>query len=666
MRRIFSKRNITVLSGLASGMFCLNLINHSIKIKLDKDNQDTLANQNGYDFFLKEAKNIKQEEQRKLLFDLKSREQHIKELKDPSKKFDIVVIGGGCNGAGVIFDASSRGLYCALIDGGDFASGTSSRSTKIIHGGIGYLEQLFKLERGFIDKIKLLKEGLDERNFMLNTAPYLNKKLEMVIPCDNIFKLIYYYIGTSVYHTISYINYLCSDYQYHLSRPTILSKTKMKELFPLFKNSTYGIKFAEGQMNDTRLAIQTLMTSTVDFYIPGMKGAVLGNYIECIGLVKDSNGKIEGVKLRDKFDGKEFSVKASTVVNCAGIFSDAIRLMDNPSEKRRMAGSRGVHIMLPHKFTQSNVGVVIPKTAEGKTMFILPTQGVTIAGPTDHRCNIQQFPQSPESDINEIVHEVQNYFSGDIEKEIVASWWGIRPLVIEKTINKTRIENIFGMLKNRYYKLRGREFVEKNTNEAVARSHVLEVSNSGLISLMGGKWTAYRKMGKDTVDLILKEHSELKPSNSLSISNKIRMIGAYTNKLLNGKEKSISEFIPHYAKFLHENYKLDIDSCNHLIECYGASSIQVAELGKELKLNEKLNNNLPALKVQVIYAVRKELAIAVKDVIFRRLGVGFTNTKIAEEMIPIVAQIMGRELNWTKEKQVEEIESAKMFLKRLG
>lgn len=656
---------MAVLGGLASGMVCLNIYYRPINVMSDKEKQASLEKLDGYDIFLKDIKNIKEQERKKLLFDLKSREQHLKELKNPSKKFDVLVIGGGCNGAGVVFDASTRGLSCALIDSGDFASGTSSRSTKLIHGGIRYLEQAFKLERGFVDKLKLVVEGLDERNFMLNTASYMNKNLEMAIPCKNIFILGYYYAGVCLYHFLSYFKWCFSDYQYRLPRPKLISKSKMKELIPSLKGNCYGIKFSEGQMNDARLDIQTLLTSSVDSYVPGMKGTVLANYVECIGLLKDSSGKIIGAKLKDKIENKEFTVKANAVVNCAGIFSDAIRIMDNPSAQKRIVGSRGVHIMLPHEYTKSNVGVLIPKTADGRIMFILPYQGMTIAGTTDHACDLEHFPSAPEGDIKEIADVLKDYFNGDIQKECIAAWCGIRPLVAAKPVPKSGIGKVIEVIKGKYYKILGKKPKESST-KALTRSHELEVSNSGLISLMGGKWTAYRKMGQDTVDLILKEHPELNPTTKESISHNVRMIGAYTNKSIEGSEKNISEFIPSYKRFLNEYYNIDLNSCNHLIECYGTNAIQVAQLGKDLKLNEKLHESLPVLKIQVIFAIRKELAVSVKDVVFRRLGIGFTNSKIAEELIPIVASIMAKELRWNSEKQADEMHSAKLFLKRLG
>ncbi len=617
-----------------------------------------LDKQYGYDMYLKGIKKYSVSEQKKVKQEFKSRSQHLKELKDQSKTFDVLIIGGGCNGAGTLFDASTRGLYCALIDRGDFGSGTSSRSTKLIHGGIRYLQEVFKLERGFVEKFKLVVEGLDERNFMLNSAAYLNRKLEMVVPCSNLFWLTYFYAGVCLYHFLSFAKWCFSDYTYRLPRPQYLSKTEMKAFFPNLKGENYGVRFSEGQMNDARLVVQTLLTATQENYVPNMKGAVLGNYVEFLDFVKDSKGKCIGAKLRDRLDGSEFTVKAKSIVNCAGAFSDEIRLKDNPKTTRRIVGSRGVHIIIPQKYTNKGLGILIPKTVDGRIMFVLPFQGATIAGTTDHKCNIETAPVAPPEDVKEITSQLSYYFKGDLDKECIAAWCGIRPLVAAKEKMPSKFSAKWMAFRDRLYKMLGKE-PKKLSTKSLTRSHEIEVSESGMVSLLGGKWTAYRKMGQDAVDAVLKEHPEIVPASKESISRNIRLIGAYTSKSLDGTEKDITEFIDHYTRFLHDEYKLDWDTCAHLVQHYGANAIQVAMLGAETNSNQKLHKDSPVIKAQVIYAIRKEMAVSTRDIIFRRLGIGFTNQKVAEEVIPGVAEVMASEMGWNDKKKKEEIETAK-------
>jgi len=654
MKKIFGFASV----GCGVAVPCMVRPIHTVEVGAKEETQKYPDKQFGYDMYNKNIKKYSVSEQRKVKQVFKSRADHIRELKDPKNQYDVLIIGGGCNGAGTIFDAETRGLKCALIDSGDFASGTSSRSTKLIHGGIRYLEEAFKLEKGFVEKFALVVEGLDERNFMLNSAAYLNKKLEMVVPCGNVFKLVYFYAGVCLYHFLSFAKWCFSDYTYRLPRPSIMTKDEMKSNFPALKGSNYGVRFCEGQMNDARLCMQTLLTSAQDDYVPNMKGATLGNYVEFLDFVKDSKGKIVGAKCRDKLDNSEFTIKAKAIVNCAGAFSDQIRLKDNPKVTPRIVGSRGVHIIIPTKYTNKGLGILIPKTVDGRVMFVLPYQGLTIAGTTDHKCDIVSAPVAPPEDIKEIANQLSYYFDGDLEKECTAAWCGIRPLVAAKPKAPSKFSQSWSAFKNRVFRFIGKE--QKNlSTKSLTRSHEIEVSDSGLVSLLGGKWTAYRRMGQDAVDAVLKEHPEIVPVHKGSISRNIRLIGAYTSKTLDKSEKNIDDFINHYKRFLHEEYGLEWDTCTHLVEHYGTNAIQVVELGVQTGTNQKLHKDSPVIKAQVLFAVRKELAQNTRDVIFRRLGIGFVNQKTAVEVVPAVAELMAKEMNWDDKRKATEIENAK-------
>lgn len=661
MRRIFS----FVASGIATGVayssyrrIHAQTLHKQEDISLDYDPKDLEAKY-GYDISLTKLGNYSLTDQHKLSPSFRSRAEHLSNLKDSSKVFDLLIIGGGCNGGGTLLEASTRGLNCALIDRGDFASETSSRSTKLIHGGVRYLEEVFRLERGLVEKFKLVVEGLNERNFMLNTAPYMNKKIDIVVPCPNTLNLLYYSIGIGVYHFLSYFKWLFTDYTYKLPRPSFVSKNEMKNLFPVLKGDNYGVKFAEGQTNDSRLLIQTVLTSSQDDYVPNMKGATVANYVEFVDFIKDKEGKCIGAKLKDRIDNSIFKVKAKAIVNCAGIFADKIRTQDDPKAIPRIVGSRGVHLTFPRKYTEKNLGLLIPKTADGRVMFILPYRGMTIAGTTDHRCDLVSTPIAPEEDIKEISKELSNYFHGDLENERTAAWCGIRPLVLSKPIAAKE-----PTLMDRFRKLIGKD-PTKITTKSLTRTHEVEVSPSGLISLMGGKWTSYRRMGQDAVEAVLQHHPEIVAQNK-SLTRNIRLIGSYTTKTIDRTERSINGFVDAYKLFLTEKYSLEPEVAAHLVEQYGTNSVNVASLGNNNKLNERIHTDAPVIKAQVIHAVRHEMGTNVRDVLFRRLGVGFANRKTAEEMIPAVADLMATELQWNAGKKQLEIDLARKNLLTLG
>lgn len=614
----------------------------------------------GFDICQNRLKDYSTTDRRKVNPVFKTRAEHLANLKDPSKTFDVLIIGGGCNGAGTLLEGTARGLNCALIDRNDFASETSSRSTKLIHGGVRYLQEVFRFERGAVEKFKLVFEGLDERNFMLNTAPYMNTKLELVIPCTNLFWLGYYYIGASMYHFLSYVNWWRTNYAYKLPRPSFVGRNMMKELFPLMKGNNYGVKFCEGQMNDARLLIQTLLTSTQDNYIPNMKGATVANYVEFVDFIKSKEGKCIGAKLRDRLNNTEFDVKAKAIVNCAGIFSDHIRTLDNPQVAPRIVPSRGIHIAIPHKYTEKDVGVLIPYTSDKRVMFVLPYRGYTLAGTTDHKCDIDSAPIAPESDIIEVANELSNYFAGNIKDDCTAAWCGIRPLVLADPSAPAELG-----VRDKIRMMLGKGPTKASTR-ALTRNHVVEVTKSGLVSLMGGKWTSYRRMGQDTIDAVLKNNPNISVPNKLSVTRNMRLIGGYNSKTLDKTEKDIHEFVDAYRLFLHEKYSLAPDVAASLVEMYGANAPKVVALGEANNLNGLIHKGVPIIKAQVLYAIRNEMATNVRDVLFRRLGVGFASKQTAEEMISSVADLMAKELDWSEEKKQEEIDTAKKHLLTLG
>jgi len=237
-------------------------------------------------------------------FEFKSRDQHLQKLK-AGEKYDLLIVGGGANGAGVVLDAASRGLKCAVIDSFDFASGTSSKSTKMAHGGIRYFQQMCHLQGDPIESYQLLRETLNERNYFLQAAPYLISELSLLIPSKSAFwTAFWYWPGAFGYHLIYLKQLMSSNYSVALSGPKFVSNKKVKNEYPELTelHGGYGATMAEAQMHDSRMNLNTLFTSAVDNYIPGMKGATLANYVEFLDFIKDDQGKIIGATCIDKLD----------------------------------------------------------------------------------------------------------------------------------------------------------------------------------------------------------------------------------------------------------------------------------------------------------------------------------------------------------------------------
>ena len=277
--------------------------------------------------------------QNKYDFKLSSRDQHISKMADSKETYDILVIGGGCNGAGVALDAASRGLKVALIDKNDFGSGTSSKSTKLAHGGVRYLEQMVMMQGDVKMSYHLLKEALVERNYFLDCNPFLNHEIKMVIPDTSFLRTLFWnFPGTIVYHLMYLMTSLKHEFYSSIKGPRMVLPRTLRKLFPTMTHlgGNYGTLLHEGQFNDTRQCIMSILTSTIEEYDQGMKGANIANYVSFDEFIKDQQGKIIGAKVKDELNGKEFEIKSKAVVNCTGVFADKIRIKDDPDAKMRM------------------------------------------------------------------------------------------------------------------------------------------------------------------------------------------------------------------------------------------------------------------------------------------------------------------------------------------
>lgn len=333
---------------------------------------------------------------------LPTRCELLKSLKE-TPEFDILVIGGGATGCGVALDAATRGLNTALLEMDDFASGTSSRSTKLIHGGVRYLQKaILRFDR---EQYRMVKDALQERANLLHIAPHLASSLPIMLPLYRWWQVPYYWFGIKVYDFVAGNRRLDSSYY--------LSRSKALSLFPMLKKEKLfgAIVYYDGQHNDARMNLSIALSAI-------KHGATLVNHVMVTGLTKmkncDDEDQICGVHCVDILTGEEFNVRAKTVINATGPFIDRIRHMDDPLKSCICQPSSGVHITLPEYYSPTNMGLLDPSTRDGRVIFFLPWEKHTIAGTTDHPTEVTHHPAPTEEDIAFILSEIKSYLSEDI------------------------------------------------------------------------------------------------------------------------------------------------------------------------------------------------------------------------------------------------------------
>uniref|UniRef100_A0A8C9WJK1 Glycerol-3-phosphate dehydrogenase, mitochondrial n=1 Tax=Scleropages formosus TaxID=113540 RepID=A0A8C9WJK1_SCLFO len=547
--------------------------------------------------------------------ELPSRQAQLATLKS-TEEFDILVIGGGATGSGCALDAVTRNLKTALVERNDFSSGTSSRSTKLIHGGVRYLQKaIMKFD---YEQYMMVKEALHERSNLLDIAPHLSAPLPIMLPVYKWWQLPYYWLGIKMYDLVAGSQCLKSSY--------VLSKTKALELFPMLKKDKLvgAIVYYDGQHNDARMNLAIALTAA-------RYGAAIANYTEVVHLLKKTDPqtgrkRVCGARCRDQITGQEFDVRAKCVINATGPFTDSVRKMDDQRNPNICQPSAGVHIVIPGYYSPDNMGLLDPATSDGRVIFFLPWEKMTIAGTTDTPTDVTAHPIPMEEDINFILTEVRNYLSPDVEVrrgDVLAAWSGIRPLVTDPSSKDT---------------------------QSICRNHIVNISESGLVTIAGGKWTTYRSMAEETLDAAVKEH---KLSGGPSQTVGLMLEGA--------KDWSPTMYIR-----LVQDYGLEIEVAQHLASTYGGRAFEVAKMaqvtGKRWPIvGKRLVSEFPYIESEVLYAV-KEYACTTIDVIARRTRLGFLNVQAADEALPRIVEIMGKQLRWSEQKKREELAAAKQFL----
>ncbi|KIH77462.1 glycerol-3-phosphate dehydrogenase [Geoalkalibacter ferrihydriticus] len=510
--------------------------------------------------------------------------------------FDLLVIGGGATGSGIALDAASRGIRTALIEKYDFSEGTSSRSTKLVHGGVRYLEMAIKrLDR---TQYNLVKDGLYERGVLLKNAPHLAGRLPLVTPLYSWMEVPYIFAGLKLYDILAG--------KMGIGRSRIVSRKEALERFPMLKAEGLkaGVLYYDGQFNDARMAV-TLITTAL------RQGAVTANHVEAISLLKEK-GRIAGAVVRDNISKQEFTVRARGVINATGPFADSIRRMDEPEAAPILKASSGIHIVLDKRFAPPATGLMIPKTEDGRVLFILPWQGHALIGTTDEPADIVDHPRPKDEEVAYLLRHVRQYFNLEIgPQDIKSTWSGLRPLLDDpQAVDTARL----------------------------ARDHIIQVSKSGLLTMAGGKWTTYRKMAQDAVDHAVKTFA-LAPEKNCHTDH-LPLIGA-------------SGFEEKGDLKLSSDFALDADIASHLHRAYGSEALKVAELAQK-GLGKRLHPEHPVIEAEVVYVSRHEQAERVSDVLVRRTTLALLDKEAARNAVERTVELMAEELGWDEARCRDE------------
>lgn len=526
-------------------------------------------------------------------------------LKLKSERFDVLIIGGGATGSGALLDATTRGLKAALIEANDFSSGTSSRSTKLVHGGVRYLENAIK----HLDwqEYELVREALRERKRFLENAPHLTSPLPIITPVYSWFEAAYYLIGLKLY------DFVAGDAS--LGHSQFLSRESTLARFPGIK--ALGLKGAviyyDGQFDDARMNV-TLIISAI------RQGAVVANYVRAIDLIKKDH-HVAGAVVVDQITGQRWPIIAKVVINATGAFADGVRKMDDPEVKDLLEPSQGSHVLLPEQFSPRDHGLIIPKTRDGRVLFLLPWMGKTMAGTTDQPQESTALPKATEEEVEYILEHLRGYLDLPIERtDVLATWSGLRPLP--------------------------KSDVLEGGTASISRDHVIKVSPSGLITIIGGKWTTYRKMGEDVIDYAIKV-GELVPKNE-SQTKDLKLVGARFFK-----ESLVEELIAYE--------ELPNDIALHLAKSYGDRVDAVIDVENKSRRG-RLVEGFPYLEAEVIYGVTHEYAVHATDIIARRIRLAFLDNAAARRALPKIVALMAKELQWDHERVKEELELGEKFL----
>jgi glycerol-3-phosphate dehydrogenase len=492
--------------------------------------------------------------------------------------WDLVIIGGGATGIGALLEAASRGYKALLLEQSDFTKSTSSKSTKLVHGGVRYLAQ---------GDIKLVREASIERGLLYRNAPHLVKNQAFIIPSYSWWGKPWYTVGLKLYDVLAG--------KLSLGSSVAISKNQTIASLPTVKteNLRGGVLYHDGQFDDSRLAINVLQTAFE-------QGGFAINYMAVTNLLKDADGKTSGLQAYDSENKQPYTIKSKMVLNATGVFTDQILKMDNPSNAITIRPSQGVHVVLDKAFLPGNYALMVPKTDDGRVLFLVPWYGKVIVGTTDTPIEEASLePQAQESEISFILKTAGEYLTRAPQRsDVLSVFAGLRPLA---AVNKN----------------------SQRTKE-VSRSHKIMVAPSGLVSILGGKWTTFRRMAEEVIDQI---EATANWPHKPSVTSNLK-IHAATEP--NGQKK---------------------------LSNYGTDAVLIQELiADQPELGAYLSTSLEIVKAQVIWAVRKEMARTVEDFLARRVRALLLDARESIRMAPETARLMAQELNLPEAWQHQQVQ----------
>lgn len=525
------------------------------------------------------------------------RDDGIDRLREQRRPWDILVLGGGATGLGIAVDAALRGHAVAVVERGDFGCGTSSRSTKLVHGGLRYLAQ---------GNLSLVREALRERAILRRAAPHVVHPITFAIPCHGVWDRVFYATGTRLYDLLSSGS---RDAAGGFDRSRVVPSSELLRLLPGLSPSPGGrplrggVLYADGQFDDARLAVDLAATAR-------SSGACVVNHVEAVAMLSRA-GRLAGAVLRDRETGESFECLARGVVNATGPFCDAVRRLDDPTARPIVAASQGVHVVLPSRFLPGGTALIVPKTPDGRVIFAIPWRDRVVVGTTDTPvASPTPEPRPLAGEIDFLLDLVAGQLAvRPTRADILACFTGIRPLVAAGSSRETK---------------------------SLPRDHMIESSPSGLVTITGGKWTTYRRMAEDAVDRI-EAVAGLPPRPCATRS--LRIHGS----------PPAGTMAPGIAPERPSPGPLAV---------YGTVAESIRHLAAaDPRLASPIHGSLPTILAQVVWAVREEMARTVDDVLSRRTRDLVVDARAAIEAAPVVASIMARELGRDDAWQQSQVEA---------
>ncbi len=519
-----------------------------------------------------------------------SRSQALRDLE--TTPFDLCIVGGGATGAGCALDAQLRGLRTALVEAADFASHTSSASTKMAHGGIRYLQ--LAARRFDFRQYRLVRHALRERAVMLRNAPHLARPLEFLAPCFSLPELSYYGLGLKLYDRVAGRDRLAPS---HIL-PAGEALRRLPRLRP--ENLRGAVSYADGQFDDARYAL-ALVTTFVE------AGGCALNYAYVTGFERAPGGQIAAAAVEDRISGGVFPIRARAFVNATGPFSDRLRRLASPAAPPRLRPSKGVHILFPLDHWGSD-SLLVPKTEDGRVVFAIPYHGRLLVGTTEDPASPDAEMLVTRSEIDYLLRQINPYLNRPLAAaDVVSGFAGLRPLVSSRSAG--------------------------NTSRLIRDDEVEVDASSGLVSILGGKWTTYRLMAERTIDRV---QSILGIPVGDCVTASKPLAGA--EPLTDAQVRALTE-------------RFGFDTARRLARRYGSRARALARLAEEsADLSRPLIAGAPPLRAEVVYAARHEMARTVEDVLARRTALQLYDWRLAIQAAPEAARLMAPELNWSPEE----------------